>query len=262
VLLDFGSARQLAGGNRELTAVVSPGYAPLEQYHAHGKQGPWSDLYAFGGVMYWMVTGVKPVEAAARVRQDIMPPAAKAGEAQGYTPEFLAAVDWALKPSEDERPQSVADFRRALLGGQAGAARAGRTVPLAGADAPTVLAKPAEAGGTTGLTGWLVSGYAQARGRCEEIAARRRGEPIFGPDDIRPKGVAAELGADLGREITGFLDGTHVDLRMLTEVVIERCRPRFPRPDNKEVRKRRLWHTLHPGTKLSDLQRANSGTDV
>ncbi len=51
VLLDFGSARELKGGNQELTAVVSPGYAPLEQYHAHGKQGPWSDLYAFGGVM-------------------------------------------------------------------------------------------------------------------------------------------------------------------------------------------------------------------
>ena len=66
VLLDFGSARELKGGNQELTAVVSPGYAPLEQYHTQGRQGPWSDLYAFGGVMYWMLTGNKPVEAAAR----------------------------------------------------------------------------------------------------------------------------------------------------------------------------------------------------
>ncbi|MGH9577442.1 MAG: serine/threonine-protein kinase, partial [Terriglobales bacterium] len=95
VLLDFGSARQLMGGNQELTAVVSPGYAPLEQYHAHGRQGPWSDLYAFGGVLYWMVTGTKPVDAAARVKQDVMPPAAKAGDARAYTPEFLAAIDWA-----------------------------------------------------------------------------------------------------------------------------------------------------------------------
>jgi serine/threonine protein kinase len=153
VLLDFGSARQLTGGgNQELTAVVSPGYAPLEQYHTQGKQGAWSDLYAFGGVMYWMLTGTKPVEAAARVRQDIMPPAAKMGEGRGYTPGFLAAVDWALKPNEDERPQSVADFRRTLLGAAAPAAIE-RTVPVSAADAPTQIARPPEPGGMTGLTG-------------------------------------------------------------------------------------------------------------
>jgi hypothetical protein len=153
VLLDFGSARQVTGGgNQELTAVVSPGYAPLEQYHAHGKQGAWSDLYAFGGVMYWMLTGNKPVEAAARVRQDIMPPAAKVGQGRGYTAGFLAAVDWALKPNEDERPQSVADFKRALLGA-APAAAVERTVPVSTTDAPTQVARPSEPGGMTGLTG-------------------------------------------------------------------------------------------------------------
>ena len=99
---------------RPTTAIVSPGYAPFEQYHTHGKQGAWSDLYAFGGVLYWMVTGLKPVEAAARVRQDIMPPAVRADEAARYASEFLAAIDWALKPHEEERPQSVAEFRRAF----------------------------------------------------------------------------------------------------------------------------------------------------
>jgi hypothetical protein len=153
VLLDFGSARQLTGnGNQELTAVVSPGYAPLEQYHTQGRQGAWSDLYAFGGVMYWMLTGVKPVEAAARVRQDIMPPAAKAAEGRGYTPDFLKAVDWALKPNDEERPQSVADFKRALSGAAQPAAFE-RTVPVSIADAPTQLARPPEPGGMTGLTG-------------------------------------------------------------------------------------------------------------
>src|SRR5437867_163750 len=43
VLLDFGSARMKAS---EVTAVVSPGYAPFEQYHTQGNQGPWSDVYA------------------------------------------------------------------------------------------------------------------------------------------------------------------------------------------------------------------------
>ena len=151
VLLDFGSARELKGRNQELTAVVSPGYAPLEQYHTQGKQGAWSDLYAFGGVMYWMLTGNKPVEAAARVRQDIMPPAVTAAGGRGYTADFLAVVDWALKPNEDERPQSVAEFKRRLMAGAQSAA-SDRTIPLAAAE-PTVIARPAEAGGMTGLTG-------------------------------------------------------------------------------------------------------------
>ena len=110
VLLDFGSARLLNGGNTGLTSLVSPGYAPLEQYHAQGNQGPWSDLYAFGGVMYWMATGTKPVEATARVREDLMRPAAALLSSGLYTAPFLEAIDWALKPNEEARPQNTAEF--------------------------------------------------------------------------------------------------------------------------------------------------------
>ncbi len=115
LLLDFGSARTVATSS-ELTAVVTPGYAPLEQYHSHGKQGPWSDLYAFGGVLYWMVTGNKPVEAAARVRNDPMPPATQAADRGRYSMDLLTAIDWALAPAEEARPQSVADFSTVIGG--------------------------------------------------------------------------------------------------------------------------------------------------
>jgi serine/threonine protein kinase len=121
VLLDFGSARQ-ALQKTELTSIVSPGWAPFEQYHSGGKQGPWSDLYAVGGVLYWLVTGEKPIEAVARIRKDTLKPAAAA---PGYTPAFLEAIDWALRVNEDERPQSVAEFR-ARLG--SGGVRAGTVV--------------------------------------------------------------------------------------------------------------------------------------
>jgi eukaryotic-like serine/threonine-protein kinase len=97
-----------------------------------------------------MLTGNKPVEAAARVRQDIMVPAAQAVAGRGYTPEFLAAVDWALKPHDEERPQSVAEFKRRLTGLQPAAAD--RTVPAAALE-KTVMAKPGDPGGMSGLTG-------------------------------------------------------------------------------------------------------------
>ena len=113
VLLDFGSARQK---NEQLTAIVTPGYAPFEQYHSQGKQGPWSDLYALAGVLYWIITGNRPADAAARVRQDTMPPAVQASDRARYRPEFLAAIDWALAPHEDHRPQNVREWREALLG--------------------------------------------------------------------------------------------------------------------------------------------------
>ncbi len=115
VLLDFGSARMASPGS-ELTAIVTPGYAPIEQYHSHGKQGPWSDLYALGGVLYWMLTGNRAVEAVARIRQDVLPPAVQAADRNRYSVELLTAVDWALAPHEDQRPQSVADFRSVLSG--------------------------------------------------------------------------------------------------------------------------------------------------
>lgn len=127
VLLDFGSARAARGG--EMTAIVTPGYAPLEQYHATGNQGPWSDIYSLGAVLYWMVIGAKPLESVARARTDAMPAAARVGDRTRYSPEFLQAIDWALAPGEEARPQTVADWRAALAAAP----------PVAGSDAPTML---------------------------------------------------------------------------------------------------------------------------
>ena len=113
VLLDFGSARSVVL-DTERTAIVSPGYAPLEQYHAHGNQGPWSDLYAIGAVMYWAVTGQKPQEATARVPADNMPSATQLGNPVNYSRQLLQMIDWALAPAEKSRPQTASALLQQL----------------------------------------------------------------------------------------------------------------------------------------------------
>ena len=120
VLLDFGAAREVAGGMTEagLTAIFTPGYSPLEQYYRNGSQGPWSDLYAVGGVLYWFVTGKAPIESAARVQQDMLEPASKVAQGK-YSAALLKAIDWALMLDEKSRPQSVAEYLP-MLGGAAG----------------------------------------------------------------------------------------------------------------------------------------------
>lgn len=116
VLLDFGAARYArSGDSRSLTSIVTPGYAPFEQYHTHGAQGPWSDLYAFGGVLYWIISGEKPLEAPSRVRSDVMPPASSVGRGR-YSGRLLHAIDWALNPDEADRPKTVSQLRSVLKG--------------------------------------------------------------------------------------------------------------------------------------------------
>jgi len=135
VLIDFGSART-AAANTELTTIVSPGFAPVEQYDSRGGQGPWSDLYALGGVLYWMVTGQPPIEAPARAFSDPMVPAVKSADGSRFSQPLLRAIDWALTPSKDARPKSVAELRGALRGAPLSTLATALGAPSAGAAFP------------------------------------------------------------------------------------------------------------------------------
>ena len=113
VLLDFGAARQALGEQtRALTGMVTPGYAPFEQYNSRSKQGPWTDLYSIGATMYHCLAGKPPAESPDRIaalqeqEADPMPAAVVAGQGR-YRPEFLAVVDAMLAPLPKDRPQHI-----------------------------------------------------------------------------------------------------------------------------------------------------------
>jgi serine/threonine protein kinase len=114
VLIDFGAARHTVGGSGNYTAVVTPGYAPIEQYSAQSAQGPWSDVYSVAGVFYRAVTNENPPDAVGRMRLDSV--AAKLCEArERYSRSLLSAIGWGLETDEARRPQSVAEWQEGLL---------------------------------------------------------------------------------------------------------------------------------------------------
>lgn len=116
ILIDFGSARQAMGvKSKSVTSIVTPGYAPIEQYDTNGKQGPWTDIYALGAVAFVALVGERPPDATGRIRVDSMTPISQLKK-QDASKAFLEAIDWALCPQEECRPQNVDSWVAALMG--------------------------------------------------------------------------------------------------------------------------------------------------
>jgi len=116
VLLDLGAARLVIGGmTQALTTVLKPGYAPIEQYVDDGTmhQGPWTDVYGLGAVLYYLLVGTPPPQAVARMITD--PLKDLAGKATVEVPQhFLDAVVKALAVRPENRYQSIEELRDAL----------------------------------------------------------------------------------------------------------------------------------------------------
>lgn len=67
-LIDFGAARQvIADSSQNLSVILKPGFAPLEQYQKKGKQGPWTDIYSLGATLYYSLTGNIPEDPMSRL---------------------------------------------------------------------------------------------------------------------------------------------------------------------------------------------------
>ena len=70
-LVDFGNARFFwADTPRSMTVALKSGFAPLEQYQRHGSQGPWTDIYSLGMVLYYALTEMTPEDPMTRLDDD------------------------------------------------------------------------------------------------------------------------------------------------------------------------------------------------
>lgn len=96
----------------DLAPQLFPGYAAIEQYGDQGRQGPWTDIYAFAGVLYRALIGSDPIEATLRASNDrLMVPGQFAEQLPAYV---IHALVNAMQIQPQDRTRSVEQFRAEL----------------------------------------------------------------------------------------------------------------------------------------------------
>lgn len=130
ILIDFGSAREFEQDKTQVhTTMLTHGYAPPEQYTANSKKGSYTDIYALGATLYFILTGKVPLEAAARWTEELVEPK----QLNPSIPdEGNRTIMKAMKLKKEERYQLVQDFMKDLKnmhGGASGEGNGGSSQP-------------------------------------------------------------------------------------------------------------------------------------
>jgi serine/threonine protein kinase len=91
--------------------MLTPGFAPIEQYSNRAKRGTFTDIYALGATLYFLLTGHKPLAATDRYREQL---AAPHQINPAVSEQLSSAVMMAMEMKEEDRFQHIGDFRAAM----------------------------------------------------------------------------------------------------------------------------------------------------
>ncbi|TAD82227.1 MAG: serine/threonine protein kinase [Oscillatoriales cyanobacterium] len=108
MLIDFGIARDFTAGTKQThTNLLSPGYAPIEQYLYDGKFTPATDVYSLSATLYYLLSGQPPI--AAPLRDRIPLPNLRQWQ-PNLSPGVEQAILRGLETEPDKRPQTVENW--------------------------------------------------------------------------------------------------------------------------------------------------------
>lgn len=115
ITIDFGNVREfIAGKSKDMTRIITPGYAPPEQYITRAKRSPSTDLYALCASMYELITGQVPPDSIERQQSDnLIPPSQLV---PNLDPVIEQVILTGLRIRAEDRFQSAAELIDALQG--------------------------------------------------------------------------------------------------------------------------------------------------
>jgi serine/threonine protein kinase len=118
-LVDFGLVKVLAPGEVTITILQGQGtalYTPLEQYGGDiGHTDARSDIFSFASTLYHLLTNKAPIDARQRfLDPNMLIPIRQINSSVSTRTE--KAIQWGMNLHPDDRPNSVDDFRDALIG--------------------------------------------------------------------------------------------------------------------------------------------------
>lgn len=114
-LIDFGALKQeIAEVNKSTSIILKYGFAPPEQYTSNSReQGAWTDIYAVGATVYYILTGLIPQDSVMRMMEDVLVPLEEI--IPSISKNFSDAIMKAMSLNIRDRFASAEDFLNELL---------------------------------------------------------------------------------------------------------------------------------------------------